>query len=66
MKALFTITRENRSGLMEWMTPEGWRSSNTLIEKSYYTKEDGWKEVARLRKDCRIKSIAKSIIVNYS
>jgi len=66
----FTITRTNHRGLMEWITPQGWRSENAIfenkLEKSYFSREEGSKKIISLRSDCRIKSLAKSIILNYS
>ena len=66
----FTITRTNASGLMEWLTSVGWRSENKInelgLEKLWFSRADGTKEVNKWKSDCRIPSMKKSIILNYS
>lgn len=67
--ASFTITRVNHNGLMEWYTALGWRSAISMkelsISKLLFNRSEGSLKVKALRADCRIKSLSKSIILNY-
>lgn len=63
----YTITRNTRTGILEYLTVNGWRSDAThhINERLYFNEEEGRKKVSELRRDCRIPVIAKSIILNY-
>lgn len=68
---MFTITKNTRTGIQEVLTDKGFRSRESLkngidAKILYFDKKEGGERVIELRKDCRIKSIAKSIILNYS
>ena len=66
----FTITKTNHTGLMEWLTEEGFRSEKAIkeknIEKMCFSKEEGSKKVSELRANARCPKTRKSIILNYS
>lgn len=66
----FTITRNTHTGKQEVLTPKGFRTREVVkrdnIEISYFDKKEGSLKVQELRDDCRITSIRKSIILNYS
>jgi hypothetical protein len=65
----FTITRTTQTGLMEFLTENGFRSERAILEnqleKSTFDKVVGSKLVRELRADCRIASMKKSIMLNY-
>jgi len=65
--SIFTITRETRNGILEYLTNNGFRSedTHTMDDRLYFTREEGSLKVKELRKQCRIPSIARSIILNY-
>lgn len=67
---MFTITRSTQRGIQEVLTEKGFRSREIVnlyqLEKLWFTKEEGTKKVAELRKQCRLTCIKKSIILNYS
>ena len=66
----FTITRSTIKGKQEVLTKKGFRTRDVLerdnIEPLWFDKTEGSKKVKELRDDCRIVSIRKSIILNYS
>ena len=66
---MFTITRENHKGLMEWLTESGWKSEDSILEKGfkkrYFDRVSGTKEVLKQRENCRISSLSKSIKLNF-
>lgn len=70
MEAQFTITRTNHKGLMEWLTEVGWRSEDKIkelhLQKLYFNRAEGTKEVNKHRSDCRIPAMKRSINLNYS
>jgi hypothetical protein len=67
--ATFSITRTTSNGILEYLTCKGFRSENAMLLNDLtaerFTNEEGSVKVRQLRKDCRIKSLAKSIILNY-
>lgn len=70
LKIMFTITKSTQSGIQEVLTENGFRTREVVkrdqLEKLWFTKEEGTKKVLELRKLCRLTSIKKSIILNYS
>lgn len=63
----FTISRTTQRGVQEFLTANGFRSISSHIsdERLRFTLEDAHAKVKQLKKDCRIPSIARSIMVNY-
>lgn len=69
MGFLFTITRSTPRGIQEVLTDQGWRSRESILLNECkilgFEKAEGSKKIKELRKQCRIKSIAKSMMLNY-
>lgn len=67
---MFTITKSTRTGIQEVLTDKGFKSREWLEDneatKLWFDRAEGSKKVDELRKNARIRSIRKSIILNYS
>ena len=63
----FTITRETRTGKLEYLTVNGFRTAEThdINDRMYFTRETGSVKVKELRRNCRIPSLSRTIILNY-
>ena len=70
LKIMFTITKSTQNGIQEVLTENGFRTREVVkrdqLEKLLFTREEGMKKILELRKLCRLTSIKKSIILNYS
>lgn len=66
----FTITRDTLTGKQEVLTDKGFKTREWLesnkADKLWFDKIEGTRKILELRKDCRIVSIKRSIILNYS
>lgn len=65
-----TITQTTPKVVEEVLTTKGFRSREVVerdnLEIEYFNNIEGSKKVKQLRNNCRIQSIRKSIILNYS
>ena len=66
---MFTITRETRRGVLEYLTVKGFRNVEKLSElglkKLWFSKKEGTTKVNELRKNARGNAYSKPIL-NYS
>jgi hypothetical protein len=66
---MYTITRTTRNNVLEFLTDLGWRSEEAIhfnrLEKLRFEKTEGSEKVRELKKSCRIKELARTIMLNY-
>ena len=66
---MYTITKQTRTGILEFLTVDGFRSENAMVLNNLkplkFEKIEGSKKVIELRKKCRLPEIRRTIILNY-
>jgi hypothetical protein len=66
----YTITRATRTGIEEVLTENGFKSREIIkrdgLDVLWFDRKEGAEKIKELRKQCRIPSIAKSIILNHA